>query len=959
MTELHSPEDGAAFNAQSLERLVRAITLSQGQFSLILVRCNYSNLQQSMVQGLRELCPLELRELILEPSIKTLYTTIQAKLGDEQPQALMIFGLESVSAIDQVLTLTNQVREEFRKNFPFPIIFWINDQLGQKLIRIAPDFESWSTTIKFEINAEQLCDFLKETTDNIFTKVLDAGASGFVSNAALNSDLDLVRQSELEAALEDLQNFGMNLEPELEASLEFVRGQAANRSMEQSRQHYERSLALWQQDSKLVERLGCVLYTLGLWWRTYAERHRAEYTQACDRAEDYFLQCIEVFEQHHRSDLVAKFINALLEVLQQLQQWNELEVVAQKALRLHQTYLDRFRLAQAYGVLANVALAKSACSEALQFAQQALSLIVSTESDTSNSTSSTPSTNFDRMRSYHQSQYLLSLARAQSSLGQIQESIKNLETARNRTALFYDPRLNIRILQELGALYFSQGEYLKAFEIKQEQRSIEQQYGFRAFIGASRLQPQRHLVGSVFEQVDGYMTVAQEIAASGRQRDINRLIERIKHRADRLTIIHGQSGVGKSSLIDAGLVPALQQRLILNRYTVPIVLRVYTDWVGQLRRLLTNALAEIGYDIKFHNSLDTLTTILEYLRENKERNLLTILIFDQFEDFFFVAHDSSIRRQFYEFLSECLKLPSVKIILSLREDYLHFLLEFNRLKDFTVINNDILSKETLYYLGNLSPVDTKSIIQSLTDRSHFFLEPALIDALVRELAGELGEIRPIELQVVGAQLQTEGITTLAQYRECGPNEKLVERFLEEVVKDCGSENEQLAKLVLYLLTDENNTRPLKTRADLELELEVNSEKLDLVLEILVASGLVLRLPESLADRYQIIHDYLGAFIRQQQSARLIAELEKEREQRRLTEAKLNQVLKQQLKRARRVSTLAIATLLVVIAGGFWLRAEYQKEVKTYRERIEQLQKRVEQLRKELEAAQKNEFKQGN
>ncbi len=194
---------------------------------------------------MRELCPLELRELILEPSIKTLYTTIQVKLGNERPQALMIFGLESVSAIDQVLTLTNQVREEFRENFPFPIILWINDQLGQKLIRIAPDFESWSTTIKFEINAEQLCDFLKETTDKIFAQVLEAGAIGFVSNVAFNSALDPVRRSELEAALEDLQNFGMNLEPELEASLEFVLGRAANSSMEQSRQHYERSLALW------------------------------------------------------------------------------------------------------------------------------------------------------------------------------------------------------------------------------------------------------------------------------------------------------------------------------------------------------------------------------------------------------------------------------------------------------------------------------------------------------------------------------------------------------------------------------------------------------------------------------------------------------------------------------------------------------------------------------------------
>jgi hypothetical protein len=252
-------------------------------------------------------------------------------------------------------------------------------------------------------------------------------------------------------------------------------------------------------------------------------------------------------------------------------------------------------------------------------------------------------------------------------------------------------------------------------------------------------------------------------------------------------------------------------------------------------------------------------SILDQLRKNAENNLLTVLIFDQFEEFFFVCKEPSQRRPFYEFLRECLDIPYVKVILSLREDYLYYLLECNnRLISLEVINNNILDKNILYYLGNFSVEDAKSVIQSLTEQTHFSLEPALIDALVQDLAGELGEVRPIELQVVGAQLQTEKITKLEQYREHGPKEKLVGRFLEEVVKDCGSENEQIAKLVLYLLTDENNTRPLKTRADLELELDVPAEKLDLVLEIFVKSRLVFQVPALPVDRYQLVHDYLVA-----------------------------------------------------------------------------------------------------
>jgi tetratricopeptide (TPR) repeat protein len=170
--------------------------------------------------------------------------------------------------------------------------------------------------------------------------------------------------------------------------------------------------SLWQ-NSPNLERRGCVLYSLGIWWRTYATRHRAEYEQACGREKDYFQQCVEAFEQANRKDLLAKFINALGVTLQQLQQWDELEVVAKKALTLHQTYPDSFRLARAYGFLAEVALAKSAWTEAKQLAEQALSILASAELTPSNSVSSEQSANLEWVRSYHQGWYLFSLARSQ------------------------------------------------------------------------------------------------------------------------------------------------------------------------------------------------------------------------------------------------------------------------------------------------------------------------------------------------------------------------------------------------------------------------------------------------------------------------------------------------------------------------------------------------------------------
>ena len=63
------------------------------------------------------------------------------------------------------------------------------------------------------------------------------------------------------------------------------------------------------------------------------------------------------------------------------------------------------------------------------------------------------------------------------------------------------------------------------------------------------------------------------------------------------------------------------------------------------------------------------------------------------------------------------------------------------------------------------------------------------------------------------------------------------------------------------------------------------DKLDLVLEILVTSGIVILIPQSPADCYQLVHDYLVGFIRQQRGAELLAELERERQQRQEAQAK--------------------------------------------------------------------------
>ena len=898
MVEPQEVDDVGVDNEESLQTLIRAITFSQGEFSLILVRCNYRHLRERIVEQLWELdvgvygcTSLKIRELILDASITTLYTTIEQALQGEKPDALMVFGLESVKDIEPVIVATNQVREEFRKNFPFPIVFWVNDEVLQKFIRLAPDFDSWTTTIELAIATDEILNFLRDKAEQILE-------DNSTIPRWICSSVSLENCSELEAACQELQSRRQVLEPELEASVEFVRGldNYVNNQLDLAVKHYQRSLAFWKEINHL-ERQGKLLLNLARCYYRKAGQHRWESRRYWQESKSYLQQGLDAFEQAQRPDLVAYHISKLAEILRLLQDWEQLKFLAQKALGLHATYENPSQLAQDYGCLAEVALEQSCWSEAIELAQQALQIL-----------STIPNKPEDES-----SLYWFILGRSQQHLGQRKEALVSLEQAKKENNHQYDPQLYINILKELRSLYFQQGDYLQAFAIKQEQQSIEAQYGFRPFTGAGSLRPIKRVINPALEPVDPQERARERITASGRRRDLNSLIQRLSRNDHKLIVIHGQSGVGKSSLIWAGLVPELQQNPIGDRTALPVTLRYYNNWARDLANHLVKALKGSGIremptplDIRLESTEQvieqlkdsTTNKIIEFLKKNADRNLLTVLIFDQFEEFFFACTNLVERRPFYEFLKTCLNIPYVKVVISIREDYLHYLLECDRLAGLDVINNNILDKNIRYYLGDFPPERAKSVILELTERSQFYLEPALIDALVRDLAGELGEIRPIELQVVGAQLQTENITRLEQYQQLGanPKEKLVQRSLEEVIIDCGAENERAARLVLYLLTNENSTRPLKTRDELEADLEIlgfesETEQLDLVLEILVGSGLVFLVPDSPANRYQLVHDYLVAFIRQQQAPGLLAELAEAKEKQRLTEAQLRQALR--------------------------------------------------------------------
>lgn len=146
---INSPDSTTNYTA-AITRLARAIMMADGEFSLLLASCDVKR-QQQIVSWLEEFSSADIREVLIPPCAKTLYTPLIDAVGTTFPEALIVKGLESVVEINQLIISTNLMRDEFRKQFPFPVVLWVNDEIVRKLVWLAPDLKDWAgSTIRFD-----------------------------------------------------------------------------------------------------------------------------------------------------------------------------------------------------------------------------------------------------------------------------------------------------------------------------------------------------------------------------------------------------------------------------------------------------------------------------------------------------------------------------------------------------------------------------------------------------------------------------------------------------------------------------------------------------------------------------------------------------------------------------------------------------------------------------------------
>jgi hypothetical protein len=241
-----------------------------------------------------------------------------------------------------------------------------------------------------------------------------------------------------------------------------------------------------------------------------------------------------------------------------------------------------------------------------------------------------------------------------------------------------------------------------------------------------------------------------QVGLYGRKREARDILGLLV--AERIVLLYSPSGAGKTSLIEAALVPSLakQRFRVFPRIRVGLELSAPAG----VNRYDFSALNSLG---EGRSGSDESPSLGRYLHDELARETTArgdVLIFDQFEEILTLsATDREEKQQFFQNLSEILENRRLWALFALREEYLAALEPL-----FAYLPGKISSK---YRLDFLSPEAAVLAIRGPAEERRVRYTEAAIEHLVGDLRlvremGPNGEpidtagpaVEPVHLQVV-------------------------------------------------------------------------------------------------------------------------------------------------------------------------------------------------------------------
>jgi WD40 repeat protein/class 3 adenylate cyclase len=347
----------------------------------------------------------------------------------------------------------------------------------------------------------------------------------------------------------------------------------------------------------------------------------------------------------------------------------------------------------------------------------------------------------------------------------------------------------------------------------------------------------------------------------GREKVVERLAGRLAKQP--FLAVIGASGSGKSSVVRAGLVPALRAKGVSNVVVLTPTAEPFSA--------LAAALAPDGGA----NLRDELTQLLRFGPDALAERLGpdSLLVVDQVEELFSLCRDEGERAAFIERLLSATGAGG-RVVLTLRADF------YDRLAGYPALRDAVAAHQE--YLGQMSSDELRRAIEGPAEAGGWRFDAGLVDLILHDVGSEPGALPLLSHALLETWQRRRGrLMMLRGYLESGGVQGAIARSADRLMAELEPDQQDIARAIFLRLTEFGAGTPdTRRRAALEELLgQSNSEQASVVLQRLAEHRLVV-LGD---DTAEVAHE---ALIREWPTLRewLASDREALRLHRRLTEA---------------------------------------------------------------------------
>lgn len=261
----------------------------------------------------------------------------------------------------------------------------------------------------------------------------------------------------------------------------------------------------------------------------------------------------------------------------------------------------------------------------------------------------------------------------------------------------------------------------------------------------------------------------------------------------RFLVLVGASGSGKSSLLRAGVVPALRRQNWLIHTLTPSA-----HPIRQLANSLTrddDALAAAGElnDALTHNP-QTLAQAADKLATRHSASRLLLLV-DQFEELFTLCKEEAQRRAFLDCLLQAAEAQgAATILVGLRADFYDRCLQYEGLR--------AVMEAQQVTLGQMTAEELLQVVAEPAKRGGWQFVDGLVEQILEDVGREPGRLPLLSHALRETWERRRGtVMTLAGYRAAGGVEGAIAQTAEDTLDDLPPDRRRLVQNIFLSLTE--------------------------------------------------------------------------------------------------------------------------------------------------------------